>query len=65
MVTAVCLSNKQSSPTFKYGLEEVQLPHVEPKENETLVKIQAASLNHRYSSNTLKSSFLTLVNVFN
>lgn len=48
MVSAICLSNKQTSKSLKYGLEEIQLPPLEPKQNETLVQIQAASLNHRY-----------------
>ncbi|KAL7317569.1 hypothetical protein PS15m_003909 [Mucor circinelloides] len=47
MFSAICLSNKQTSPDFKYGLEEKKLTLDLPKSGETVVQVLAASLNHR------------------
>ncbi|KAI8643408.1 hypothetical protein BD408DRAFT_414864 [Parasitella parasitica] len=48
MFSAICLSNNQpSSPDFKFGLELKQFPEDNPKFNETTIRVQAASLNHR------------------
>lgn len=47
MVTAICLSNKQTSPDYKFGLEQKDIKLEAPSKEQTVVKVQAASLNHR------------------
>ncbi|KAL9547816.1 hypothetical protein MBANPS3_005982 [Mucor bainieri] len=47
MFSAICLSDTQTSPDFKYGLEEKKLSLDAPKSDETTVQVLAASLNHR------------------
>lgn len=47
MVTTICLSDTQNTPNFKYGLEQKNVSLPSPNENQTLIQVQAASLNHR------------------
>jgi hypothetical protein len=47
MVSVTLSENSTTQTKFKYGLELKQHPAAEVGSNQSLVKIQAAALNHR------------------
>lgn len=48
MVVTMYLSNSQSSPNYKFGLEQKNVESQIPNDNQTVIQVQAASTNHRY-----------------
>jgi NADPH:quinone reductase-like Zn-dependent oxidoreductase len=47
MVAVTLSETPKTDVKFKYGLEVKNVTFPEPEENQSLIKVQAAALNHR------------------